>query len=1039
VTTGTSSHAFGPKSLGFRAFLGTQFLGAFNDNVFRFTLIFYVLASVTGGEEQGRWLGINQAIFAVPFLVFAALAGSLADRWSKTRVIRHAKLAEVLVMLAGVAAFAADSLPLLTVVLFLMATQSAFFGPGKYGLLAETLHEGELVKANALVQLTTMLAIVSGQLVGGVLYDAYKTELASAVWWCVGFAVLGYASAQAVPRVPPARPEGKPVWNPLPDLAGTWRGVRSDRTLLFTMLGNAHYFLLVAALQITLAAYGEGGLGMEERSGAAALVATATVGIALGAMLASRWSAGRVELGLVPLGALTMALGLALVAVADPIPLDLLPASWAPGESAGAGGILAWLGTTLSASLWGLVQRGLWAPFAATGLLGLAGGLYVVPIMALLQKFAPAKEKGRYLAFSNMVGFLGIALSSLLLWIPGELGWSFQARFLLLAVLALLGGIVCLRLLPFAFVRLLAWLLAHSCYRIRVLHGERLPETGGALLLVNHVSWVDALVLGASTDRKVHFLMYRSYYEWWPTRWLFKLLGSIPVASGDRPEVTAASLRGAGELLEQGRVVAVFGEGAVTRLGHLLPFRTGYQRIIEGRDVPIVPVYLGGLWGSVLSHRGGRFLKRLPSLTPRPVTVAYGHPLPPDTEPEEARTAIQRAATEAWTAQERSPLHTTFARTARRDLGQRLGDETGLRLSPAGLLARAQELSRVLAGRFAPGEPVAVPATPGLATAVSVLALLRRRCVPVLVDPLLDGVAAAERARAAGARAWLAPDGVPTPPGLTPCLLDLAAVGRGARWRRWLGLARGLLPSRRGGRGADAPAAVVFGDDGAPRTLTHAQLSAEVEGLCQVLDLGADDTLLGVRPWSSAYGLATGLWLPLLSDCGALWAPASEARTLARLTDRSRASVLFTTADDLERYTEDVRPDGFGGLRLVIVAGGSLGDARGRPFFDRFGLIPCGAWAPDGAAGIVSLNIPDVRQPGVFQRGTRIGTVGHPIPGVHAVAVGSDGEPLPAGQVGRLQLTGPAACASANTPCEPDGVRGSVDDEGFITLVDEPS
>lgn len=1039
------SAALAPGSFGLRAFLTTQFLGAFNDNAFRFTLIFYVLAAVQGEDAQGRWLGANQALFAVPFIIFAALAGSLADRWSKTHIIRGAKLLEVLVMLAGLAAFAADSLGGLTAVLFVMATQSAFFGPGKYGLLAETLHEGELVRANALVQLTTMLAIVGGQIMGGVLYDAYQDNLSGAAVWFVGFALVGTLASLGVPKVQPARPHAPPVWNPFPELLATWRGVRSDRTLLYTMLGNAHFWLMMAALQINLAAYGQDGLGMQQRAGAAALVATASLGLGAGSMLASRWSEGRVELGLVPLGALAMTVGLVLVALVQPVPLSWLPESWASPELAVAEPGLAdviWLKLQVAAQ--GLIGRGLWAPFGAVALLGLAGGLYLVPIMSLLQVFAPANEKGRYLAFSNMVGFVGIALSAGLLYLPRALGCSFAEQFLLLAAISLLGAVVCLRLLPYAFVRLLAWLLAHTLYRLRTLHSERLPETGGALLLVNHVSWVDALVLGASTERKVHFLMYRAYYEWWPTRWLFRLVGCIPVATGDKPEVTAASLRAAGELLSEGRVVAVFGEGSVTRLGHLLPFRTGYQRLIEGRDVPIVPVYLGGLWGSVLSHRGGRFLRRLPRISARPVTVAFGQPLPSDTSPGQARAAIQAVAAEAWAARRRAPLQVSFARTARRAFARSLVDDGGARASAAELWARAGVLARSLRARTEPGARVAMSAAPSLGSAASVLALLRSQCVPVLVDPGLDAPARADAARAAGATAWLLEPGQSEgPPGLD--VVACPAAGAGLLLARLGGALRGLLPNRRGAglaargggesaAGVDADiAAVVFERDGSPRDLTHTQLASEVSGLREVLDLDREDVVLSVLPWSSAYGLSTGLWLPLLGLAGAAWSRDPEPRALGRFVERSEASVGFTSPRRLAHWQRELRPDGLGGLRQLYVAGDGYDSELAAAFAERFGLEPSLAWSPDGCAGLVALNIPDVRSPGVYQRGTRAGTVGHPLPGVHVMALRDDGSVCPPGTSGVLRIDGPAVASGSGEPGPCCG-RGSVDDDGFVTL-----
>lgn len=1030
MTTGT-------RSRGFRAYLATQFLGAFNDNAYRFTFLFYVFAAVPEEGAQGRWKGLAQVLFALPFIVFAALAGSLADRCGKGAVIRWAKAAEIAVMLAGLLAFGADSLPALAAVLFCMAAQSAFFGPAKYGYLAETLVEGELVRANALVQLTTMVAIVAGQLMGGLVYDAHADDLATGALWFVGFAVLGTATSLAVPALPAAQPGRRLVLNPWPDLAGTWAGVRADRTLLYTMLGNAHYFLLVAALQVNLAEFGEEGLGFTERTGAAALVATATAGLGLGSLLASRWSLGRVELGLVPLGALAMTAGLVLMALVEPLPL---------GSAALAGPDATPLQRVASA----LLREGLWTHFAAALVLGVAGGIYVVPIWSLLQQEAPEREKGRYLAFGNLVGFLGMAVSALVLWLPGEWGWSHRARFLLLAGLALAGTLVSLRLLPYAFVRLLGWLLAHTLYRIRVVDAERLPARGGALLLVNHVSWVDALVLGVSTRRRVHFLMYRRYYEWWPTHWLFRLLGCIPVASGDHPDVTARSLQDAGALLDEGRVLAVFGEGAVTRLGHLLPFRTGFQRIVQGRSAPLVPVYLHGLWGSVLSHAGGRFLRRLPSLAPRRVTVAIGESLPAGTSPAAARAALAALAARTWAGQERPALLAAFARGARRDLRPSVGDERGGRVSPAGLLARSAALARALERVLPPvGEAprVAVAARPGTDAAALVLALLRNGRTPVLLDPAWDDGTARRAAADAGAGAALRLD--PGVLGGLPRRSMLPALAAG--------LLRGAWPSGRGPAAGAREAAVVFDEARRPLVLTQDQVGAAVEGLQQVLELSRRDVVLSLLPWSSGAGLITGLWLPLLADLGAAWWGGGESsdpadlRNLGRLAEASAASVVFLDAVQAARCVAGLRPEALGGVvqAFGVVAGSSrpplrpesappgtpgdgLDDALQAAFQARFGLALSPAWSPPGCAGLATLNIPDVRLPGVFQRGTRAGSVGHPIPGL-SVRAWDDAlrEELPAGRAGRLRLSGPAAGAAL---LEVTGLSGRVDEEGFVSL-----
>lgn len=1029
----------GLKSSGFRAFLATQALGAFNDNAFRFALIFWLEAAAASQAEQGRNLGLAQALFAVPFVAFAALAGSLADRHAKSGVIRVAKLAEIAIMAAGVAAFAAGHAGALLAVLFLMSSQSSFFGPGKYGYLAETIDTGDLARANGLVQMTTYGSVVLGQIVGGLVFDVYGDGLALGALWFVGFAVIGTLTSRGVPAVPAARPDEPTVWNPLPELAASWRTVRADPTLLYTILGQAHFFLLVAALQISLSEYGVDGLELGQRVGAATLVAMATIGVGVGSLLAGRLSDGKVELGLVPLGALTMSLGLVGLALVGTAPLELPSAgTWALHLGGLPGGGL----------LRRMVLEGLWAPFAFSFGLGVSGGFYIVPLWALLQHHAPAQEKGRFLAFGNMVGFLGIFLAAGLIWGRSEFGLSFRQYFLVLAALGFAGTIASLRLLPYAFLRLLGWLAAHTLYRIDVRHGERLPAKGGALLLVNHVSWVDALILLASTRRGLHFLMYRPYYEWWPTHWLFKLIGCLPVASGDDPEANRRSLEAAGARLDEGKLVVVFAEGAVTRLGHMLPFRTGYQKVLAGRDVPIVPVHLGGLWGSVFSHEGGRLLLKRPRELPYPVTVSFGEPLPARTEPAAARRAIAALGVEArreGLADQLPPLR-QLVRAGRRRVQASLTAADGATLSQARLLARASRAAARLRRQLHGRALVAVLGPPSLERLVARLAVGLAGHTPWLMETeddldhargpggpdLVLRVGAAEQDAAGGEEVpWSA---VRRSGGAGETLrLVLAALLPA-------GLAERLVFAGPRPRAEDVSA--VLGGCRPLRRPTHGQLASQLASLRQVLDLGPEERVLALPVASRAYGWVAAQWLPLLAGAQlAFPEPDEDGRALGKRITRQGLTLVPGTPALLARLLDGAGPQALGSLRLVWCGEGPLSDELAGAFKERFGLAPRPLLSLDGATGLVALNTDDVRLPGVLQRGQREGTLGHPLPGVVVDVVDPhSGALLPAGTEGRLVVRGAAVQTD-------DGVlttilRGRLDAEGFVTVcgrVDGPS
>lgn len=1029
----------GLRSRGFVAFITTQFLGAFNDNAYRFSLLLFLHATLVDAAVHGRWVALAQLLFALPFIVLAAWAGMVADRWSKTALIRLWKLAELVIMVLGVLAFFAGSTAGLVVVLFLMAAQSTFFGPCKYGFLAERVEPSLLTRANGLVQMFTMAAIVGGQLAAGVVSSADPGNPGWATLTFPVLAALGLIASLGLPPGEAARPQAKLSLGIVAELRQTTRAVHSNPTLRYVMLGIGHFFMLAALLQVRLLGFGTDELGLSE-TGATAMVAITAVGIGLGSLLAGRWSAGRVELGLVPVGAVAMSVALLVLAGAERWPLPI--------------------GLTL-------FEGGLWWPFLVTLCVGVAGGLYVVPLWALLQLHAPEGEKGRFLAFANMVSFLGVGASALVLWLPAELGLSLRNQLLVVALVSLAGSIVALRLLPYACVRLIAWLLTHGIYRIRVLHAARLPERGGALLLANHVSWVDALILQAVSPRKLHFLMHRPYYEWWPLRWLFKLVGAIPVDSSDDRQRIADSLARAGQLVEDGRLVVIFPEGAVTRLGHMLPFRTGYQRILAGRDIPILPVHLGGLWGSLFSHERGRLLFKWPRGLPDPVTVTIGEALPASSSPGAVRAALRGLAAESWEqrTQDRPPVHQVLLRHERRATAPRLFAPGRAALSGAGTLARARVLAHKLQQRLPAGEHVALAIDEPVEQCLAQLALLLAGRVPLLIDPRASAQEQLALAERHGAVALLSEDSIEaresardaSSPRHAPNLLSwralVASCTRAERLTRGLldalcpwPLLRRLLP--RAARGsAEDPAYRLVTSDGEVLAVSHAQLHAQVAALQQVLGADARNGVLGLLPLSSAYGQLATLWFPLLAGLRVGWhRDPADRRSLARLLRKGRLDALPARPADLELLLEHARPDTLGGLRYVLCGESTLSPELRDLFLDRFGLEPLPCWTATLAGGLLTLNSPDVRGHGLSQRGTRRGTLGHPLPGVSVVALDEQGAELPSGEVGRLCVRAPglparlraAGGAAHGWQLAADGVsvltdqRGAVDADGFV-------
>jgi acyl-[acyl-carrier-protein]-phospholipid O-acyltransferase/long-chain-fatty-acid--[acyl-carrier-protein] ligase len=1050
----------GLRTAGFRCYLATQFMGAFNDNAFKFLLLSMIAAYAAGDPAvEGRLTGVAQGLFALPFVLLAAWAGALADRYRKSVIFVGAKVAEVLLMAAVVAAFllVPDELQLeaLLPLLFLMGTQSAFFGPAKYGYLGEMIEDGELSRANGLVNMTTFMAVILGQIAGGAIYDHFPGQHALGAVALVLVAVLGTLTSCFIPRAEAADPAGR-LGNAIPALLRTASEVAQHRTLLYTVLGIGHFYLLAALLQVQLFFYATNVLDAT-KTGASTFVAVTLAGIAAGSLLAARWSERKVELGLVPLGALWMSVFL-LVLSAIPVPGGAPAEGLVSAVVDGASQVADAAGAGAGAGTW------LVACLAVLGL-GVAGGLFIVPLNANLQALAPETAKGRFMAFGNMVSFVGIFLSAAVLWLLGELGLEQRQQALTIALFTVAGTAVSLWLLPEAFLRLCAWLLAHSVYRIRVLHADRIPATGGGLLVANHVSWVDWLVIAATTRRRVRFLIYRQYYDWWPVRWLFRLAGCIPIASGDTPEVVQASLEEAARQIEEGRLVVIFAEGTVTRTGHLQSIRRGYQRIAQGRGIPIIPVHLDGLWGSVFSHEGGRLLMKLPRRIPYPVTVTYGEPLPPRAEPWQLRAAIQRLSTESWIDRKlgRLPLHVTLLREERRSMRAALFEPGREPLSRAEVVAWALALRDLLINRLGHGRRVGILLEHGQRAAIAQLAVLYAGRVPVTLNPSLSPAELAGMLRRASADTVLSDTAHRLLAGRTgaPHCLDvelLDAPRTRRRMRRWR-LLNWLLPfpvvewlavdGER--RDMDAPAALLFsaGSTGDPKgiQLSHHNILSNIESVQEVLDLGDKDRIVGLLPFFLASGMVQFLWRPLLTETGVVYVTDPlDARAVGNAVAHSRATVMLATPRLLERYLRHVRPDRFGSLRLVFCAGEKLLPLLRVAFDERFGLEPFEAYASTECSSLVAMNTPDVRDAGVFQRGARGGTVGHPLPGVTVeIEDPETGELLGNDQPGMLRIRGPGVFSGYLGEPLPDrrvlddgfyvsGDMASMDEDGFLTF-----
>jgi len=599
------------KSRRFLPFFLTQSLGAFNDNVFKQALILAILYKLNIAGDTTVWINLCALLFILPFFLFSALGGQIGEKFDKHRLIRALKLFELLIMLAGAVGFWLNSLPLLLAALFCMGLQSALFGPVKYSILPQVLGREELVGGNALVEMGTFLAILGGTIGAGVMLAGERWEMvvATAV---LAVAVLGYAASHWIPPVAAVLASLKLNWN-LPQQ--TWAtlklGLSQKPAVSRSLIGSSWFWFIGATYLTQIPAYAKDLLGGDE-SVVTLILTVFSVAIGLGSMLCERMSGRQVEIGLVPFGSLGLSV------------FGLLLWWHTPDVATTAAAIVMeqnWRTVLAHGSNW-------WILASIFGL-GLFGGFYIVPLYALIQSRTPAQMRARVIAANNILNALFMVCSALVaMLLLAQLKLSIPQLFLVVALANVAVNAYIFKIVPEFTMRFLVWLMGHSLYRVRHEGFEHVPEKGGALMVCNHVSLVDAVILAGALRRPTRFVMYWKIYNLPVLRFIARAAGCIPIAPrGENAQVYEAAFEKIGQYLENGELVCIFPEGKLTCDGEMAPFRDGVTRILKDHPVPVVPVALQGLWGSYFSRAPKRRLLR--HVMPR-VAVVVGKPVAPD-------------------------------------------------------------------------------------------------------------------------------------------------------------------------------------------------------------------------------------------------------------------------------------------------------------------------------------------------------------------------------------------------------------------------
>ncbi|MGI5868402.1 MAG: MFS transporter [Kiritimatiellia bacterium] len=1021
----------------------TQFFGALNDNVFKALVQMFILGLTIGSGSGASAvpLAVATMLFAIPFLLFTSYAGYLADRFSKNVVTVILKYAELGIMLLAVAAFAAGWTRALYALLFLMSVQSALFSPTKYSIIPELVRTHELARANSLLVACSFLAIIAGSaLAPGLaeatsrLFDSPRAAYAVAQGACVLFAVAGILTSHRVVPLRSMQPGLHPDLFFPRQMWRTWAWVRRDRDLALALAGSWLFSMLAAFLQINLVLYGIQHLGLDEKA-SSFLFFYAALGIAFGAWASGRLSKRNIEFGTLPGGAFLLAF--------STLALGLLPEGGHPV----------------------LVPA---VVFSA----GLGAGLFVVPLDTFLQLQLPADRRGEGLALNSFLSWSGILLAGALLLLFDVCGVNAQAGFLFFSIPAMVLALVSLFKLKDFALRFFVTMLIKLFYQVRTIGLEHLPVTGAALLIANHSSYMDALLLCATTRRRLRFFMSETIYNKHPLlRRIFDLYDVIPVDEHSTPRQIATAVRTARAALDEGFMVCVFAEGGLTRTGTIRAFKRGFEHVLRGTDHPIIPIYLGGSWGTTYHYHRGRLVRRMFRLGRRryKVVVVFGRPLPAGTNAFRTRQAVMELSCDYFNArkEEHASLGRTYVSRARERWRKPFAnDTTGLKLTSGRALIASIALARAIGPRVKDDEHVGI--------------LLPGSCAGLLCNLAcaLLGRSAVNLNFTVGSKVFRS--------SVEQCNLTTVLTSRQVM-ERFAGLElpeekrvyvedilKGMTPGAKlrclflakfapfeslcdtRPTDADTPALVLFssGSTGEPKgvMLSQHNVLAMIESLLIMLPTSVDDRICGTLPLFHSFGIMGTVWYPVLGRMMVSYhSNPLDAQAVARVVRENRCTMLFGTPTFLSLYMRKAAREDFQSLGFVLAGAEKLQDSLTRAFEEKFGIRPYEAYGATELSPGIAVSVPHGVGGGVVQEGWREGRTGLLLPGLAVKVVDPDtGLELGPGEPGLIHLKGPNLMLGylGRPDLTDEAVQGGwyctgdiglVDEDGFVGLTDRLS
>lgn len=1041
---------------GFLPYFVMVFLNAFVDLGHKI-IIQNAILKIYDGHTQIILTAVVNGLILLPFILLFSPAGFLSDRFPKERVIRYSAWMAIAATLLITFTYYSGWFLAAFALTLLLAIQSAIYSPAKYGFIRELVGSESLVAANGAIQAVTIVAILSGTFVFSGFFewllqargyqsaDDIMTLIAPLGWALVGLSVVELLLAYKLPHLVDG--DERQVFSPRNYVSGQYlrrnlRTIRSQRIIWISIIGLSLFWAICQVVLASFPAYAKDVLAEDNTLIIQGILASAGIGIVIGSICAGRVSEHHIELGLIPVGAVGVALSVVLL-------------------------------TTLESYV------GIIAIFIA---LGTFGGLFIVPLNALIQYHARHRQLGRVMAGSNWFQTLIMALFLGLTALLAALGLDTVQLFYLLAVIAIAGTFYTLRQLPQAFARIIASALLKRRYRLEVMGFEHLPKRGGVLLLGNHISWLDWAFIQMASPRPIRFVIIRSIYNKPYLKPFLKAFGAIPISSGH----SKRALRDINACLKNGEVVCLFPEGSISRNGHLGQFKRGYERTVANVRGVIVPFYLHGLWGSSFSRSSSRLKKLRAGGIKRDIIVAFGEQLPLETPAPELKQQVIKVSVDAWKkhTDQLPPVPLAWLQRARGQLRETCAVDalTDQRISHGKMIAATLGFARLIKqetrGESAIG--LMLPATP--AAMICNMACLLNGQTAVNLNYTTPAAAVQSGINNAEVKTVFTSEkflrkleqrGLDTRTLLqgTRVILLEELRTRLSKPRLFTYLLLGwLLPAgvlyRLFGKPVelDDPAAILFssGSEGTPKgiVLSHRNFMCNIKQISDVLDTRDEDVFMGGLPPFHSFGLTATTLLPMVEGIPVVCHPdPTDVLNCAKAIYRYQATLLLGTATFLRLYSRNKRVDPLmlESLRIVVAGAEKLSSEVRQSFELKFNRTIYEGYGATETTPVASVNIPNRLDPDDWQVqvGNKPGTVGLPVPGSCSRIVDPETlEPLPTGEDGLILIAGHQVmlgylkdeARTRDVILELDGQRwyktgdkGHLDEQGFLTIVDRYS